>query len=118
EVTGLIVNRKANVWRRDISRLRMKVHSIKRYGASEAAKIWCDDKADSAQMWQHIVGHLAFIRQVRGAGDTVLAKLCKAAVMAGLKEPEWVMKLAEMVREFDVFLSHASEDKDKVRSLK
>lgn len=118
EVTGLIVNRKANVWRRDISRMRMKLHSVRRHGASEAAKIWCDGKADSAKMWSQIVGHLSFIRQVRGADDPVLAKLCKAAVMSGLIEPEWVVRMAEMVREFDVFLSHASEDKDKVRRLK
>ncbi|MDJ1464197.1 TIR domain-containing anti-phage reverse transcriptase [Nitratireductor sp. GZWM139] len=118
EVTGLVVNRRANVWRRDVSRLRMKLHSIKRYGASAASGVWLGGGADGAQMWRHVSGQLSFIRQVRGADDPVLAKLCKAAVIAGLKGPEWVIKVAEMVREFDVFLSHASEDKEKVRRLK
>ncbi|MCR5855507.1 TIR domain-containing protein [Mesorhizobium sp. J428] len=118
EVTGLIVNRRANVWRRDISRLRMKIYSIKRFGASSAAKIWIGANADDGMMWSHISGQLSFIRQVRGTNDPVLAKLCKEAVVAGLKSPEWVIKMADMVREFDVFLSHASEDKDKIRKLK
>lgn len=96
----------------------MKIHSVKRFGATEAAKIWLEKGADEQKMWSHITGNLAFIRQVRGVDDTVLAKLCKDAVVAGLTEPTWVLKMAELVREFDVFLSHASEDKEKIRRLK
>jgi RNA-directed DNA polymerase len=118
EVTGLVVNRKANVWRRDIARLRMKLHSIKRFGATEAAKVWLGPGGDKQKMWSHVAGNLAFIRQVRGMTDPVLAKLCKDAVIAGMTGPSWVLQMAEMVREFDVFLSHASEDKEKIRRLK
>jgi RNA-directed DNA polymerase len=118
EVTGLVVNRRANVWRRDISRLRMKIYSIQRHGTTAAAKVWLGDGSDGEKIWKHISGYLAYIRQVRGVDDPVLAKLCKGAVIAGLREPIWVLKMAEMVREYDVFLSHASEDKDKMRRLK
>jgi RNA-directed DNA polymerase len=118
EVTGLIVNRQANVWRKDISRFRMILHSAKVHGSEKAAKLWVGPEATPAQYWQFICGWLAYFAQVRGRGDPVVAKLCKQAVLSGLKGPEWIMKSADMVREFDVFLSHASEDKDRLRKLR
>jgi RNA-directed DNA polymerase len=118
EVTGLIVNRKANVWRKDISSLRMKLHSARVYGPDKAAKLWLKTTEDPLKFWQHIEGWLAYISQVRGADDPVTAKLCKMAVLSGLDGSDWIKRYAEMVREFDVFLSHASEDKPKVRKLK
>ena len=118
EVTGLIVNRKANVWRRDISLLRMKLHSARVHGASNAAKLWLKTTEKPDDFWCHVEGWLAYIAQVRGANDAVVAKLCKMAVLSGLKGPSWVERYADMVREFDVFLSHASEDKPKIRQLK
>lgn len=118
EVTGLIVNKQANVWRRDISLLRMKLHSARVHGPSKAAKLWLKTTDKPADFWQHISGWLSYIGQVRGPEDPVTAKLCKMAVLSGFKGPDWVMKYAEMVREFDVFLSHASEDKSRVKKLK
>ncbi|WP_373944031.1 TIR domain-containing anti-phage reverse transcriptase [Paracoccus marcusii] len=118
EVTGLIVNQKANVWRKDISLLRMKIHSISRHGWDKAASIWIGRGSKKEKLHQHIVGQLSFIRQVRGVNDPVLAKLCKASVMVGILYPEWIVRSSEMVKEFDVFLSHASEDKPKVSKLR
>ena len=117
EVTGLIVNRDANVWRKDIARLRMKLYSAKKFGLEEASKIWVDGKGPE-KFKAHIIGWLAYLRQVRGKKDPVLAKLCKQAFEAGFTEIEWITETAEMVREFDVFLSHASEDKPRMRRLK
>ena len=117
EVTGLIVNQHTNVWRKDIARLRMKIYSAKRYGIPQAAALWL--KSDEpASFVNHIVGWLSFIRQVRGGDDPVLAKLCKLAFEAKITNVSWIVETADMVREFDVFLSHASEDKPKVRQLK
>ncbi len=118
EVTGLIVNSKANVWRRDVSLLRMKLHSARVHGPANAAKLWLKTTENPADFWQHIEGWLSYISQVRGPNDAVVAKLCKMAVLSGLKGSEWIERYADMVREFDVFLSHASEDKPKVRKLK
>lgn len=118
EVTGLVVNKTANLWRNDVSRIRMKLHSAKKFGAAEASKVWIGASATEKDFWAYITGWLAYARQVRGEKDAVVAKLCKMAVLAGLKEPGWVVRSAEMVRECDVFLSHASEDKPKVRRLK
>lgn len=118
EVTGLIVNRSANVWRRDISRMRMILHSAKSHGAEAAAKIWVGGDKGASDYWSYVCGWLSYFAQVRGKDDAVVAKLCKLAVLAGLDSPEWIVRSADMVREFDVFLSHASEDKPKVRRLK
>lgn len=116
EVTGLIVNERVNVWRRDVSRVRMKLHSARKYGLAAAGKHWLgkDDKA----FVSHITGWLAFIRQIRGKDDPVLAKLCEQAVLAGIINIDWIMELADMNKEFDIFLSHASEDKTRARVLK
>ena len=115
EVTGLVVNKRANVWRKDISRLRMKIYSVKKVGLEDAAKTWLS--GDGQKLKNHIVGWLAFIRQVRGASDPVLAKLCLQAHEAGITDVAWIEELADMKREFDVFLSHASDDKQKIRPL-
>ncbi|MBO9397319.1 TIR domain-containing protein [Shimia sp. R9_2] len=115
EVTGLVVNKRVNVRRTDIAKLRMKIHSVKKVGFSEAAKVWVD--GNEAQLKNHLVGWLAHIRQVRGPSDPVLAKLCLQAHEAGLTEIKWIEELADMSKEFDVFLSHASEDKERVRRL-
>jgi RNA-directed DNA polymerase len=118
EVTGLIVNRKANVWRRDIALLRMKLHSARVHGARNAAKLWLKTTDNPNHFWRHIEGWLAYISQVRGRDDPVTAKLCKMAVVSGLKGADWIEEYADMVREFDVFLSHATEDKPTVIKLK
>lgn len=117
EVTGLVVNQGANIWRKDISRLRLIIHSVQRHGWHKASTIWVGSSGTEAKLRQKIVGWLAFIRQVRGKDDPVLAKLCRSAVISGITHPEWIIKSAEMVKEFDVFLSHASEDKPKISKL-
>lgn len=115
EVTGLIVNDRANIRRKDISRIRMKIYSVKKFGPSEAAAVWGQNNATG--MIKHLIGWLAYIRQVRGPSDPVLAKLCLQAYEAGINDIGWIEELADMRKEFDVFLSHASEDMDAVSVL-
>lgn len=115
EVTGLTVNERVNVRRSDINRLRMVIHSAKKVGFEEASKVWLPD--GTSNLREHILGWLAHIKQVRGASDPVLAKLCLQAHNAGLTKVGWIEELADMSKDFDVFLSHASEDKDRVRKL-
>ncbi|WP_123619085.1 TIR domain-containing anti-phage reverse transcriptase [Phaeobacter inhibens] len=117
-VTGLIVNEGANVYRKDISRLRMKLHSGKKFGLEQAAKVWIEPTATAKDYWAHIEGWLGHIKQVRGDDDPVLSKLCRQAADINPAAPKWIIRHAEMVREFDIFLSHASEDKPRVRKLK
>lgn len=114
-VTGLTVNERVNIRRSDISRLRMIIFSVKKVGFKEASKVWSN--GEEKKLRNHILGWLAHIKQVRGNSDPILAKLCLQAHEAGLTEVKWVEELADMRKEFDVFLSHASEDKEHVRKL-
>lgn len=116
EVTGLVVNDRANVRRSDINKLRMKLYSAKKHGLEEAGKVWVN--GDATMLSKHIVGWLAHIKQVRGPSDPVLARLCLQAHESGIVNIKWIEDLADMSKEFDVFLSHASEDKEQVRLLK
>ncbi|GGE97729.1 hypothetical protein GCM10007285_26720 [Stappia taiwanensis] len=116
-VTGLIVNQYPNVWRRDIKRLRMKLYSAKKYGLEQAAAIWIRPGAEPKAFWSHVEGWLGYIKQVRGEGDPVLSKLCKQAIEVNPDSSGWIKEHAHMIHEFDLFLSHASEDKTRVRKL-
>ena len=116
-VTGLIVNQKTNIMRKDVSRLRMILYSSKKYGPSQAAKIWIGKNANADKFWSYISGWLSHVRQIRGVDDPVLAKLCKQAASQNENLPRWIVGQADMVKKFDVLLSHASEDKDAVRKL-
>ncbi|WP_332872536.1 TIR domain-containing anti-phage reverse transcriptase [Pontibaca salina] len=116
-VTGLIVNQYPNVWRKDIKRLRMKLYSAKNYGMEQAASLWIGAGSKSDAFWSHVEGWLGYIKQVRGEGDPVLSKLCKQAMEANPNSSDWIKEHAHMIHEFDLFLSHASEDKPRVRKL-
>lgn len=116
-VTGLIVNQYPNIWRKDIKRLRMKLHSAKKFGLQEASKIWIGPTGTPESFLYHIEGWLGFIRQIRGQGDPVLSKLCKQFVEFYADTHEWIKENARMIHEYDVFLSHASEDKPRIRKL-
>lgn len=116
-VTGLVVNSFANVRRSDIKLLRMKLHSAKKHGLGNASSIWLPESSNPQSFWKHIEGWLGYIRQVRGSEDPVLSKLCKQAIEANTNASMWIKEQAQMVHEFDIFLSHASEDKSRVRKL-
>ena len=45
---SLVVNNSANVFRKDVERLRMKLYSAKKFGAAKAAKLWLDGKLSEA----------------------------------------------------------------------
>ncbi len=117
-VTGLVVNKRANIRRSQISNLRMKIHSINKFGVEDSAKLWLGPDAKAQDMEDFVGGWLSYIRQVRGANDQVLAKLAKQALVKLHSLPKWVKDQADMILQHDVFLSHASEDKDIVRPLK
>lgn len=117
EVTGLVVNEKPNIRRRDIARLRMKLHSAKKFGADEAAKLWLEPNSNAKFFWQHIEGWLAFIKQVKGSRDKVLVNFCQRALDQNKNLANWIKEEVEMGMEYDVFISHATEDKDRVRHL-
>ncbi|CDH22046.1 RNA-directed DNA polymerase from retron ec67 [Xenorhabdus bovienii str. kraussei Quebec] len=121
-VTGLTVNEKVNInrdyirttramidgWGKDRFQAAKKYHKI-RYGK-------CDKSNQSAiiSLRNHIYGRLSFIRMIRGAEWPLYLKLISRMANnddSPTVEGKRAMKIMEM---FDVFLCHASEDKDDI----
>ncbi|NKC19162.1 TIR domain-containing protein [Pseudoalteromonas sp. S4498] len=125
EVTGLVVNDGVNVnrkfirktramineWRKDI--LAAEIRFIKeRYHADEAE---IDvSKLDGSILKRAVYGHLSFIRMVKGEEHSPYLTLCKQVLELDGNPPDFVKKLKGIFNMYDVFICHASEDKEAV----
>jgi RNA-directed DNA polymerase len=120
-VTGLKVNVRLNVRRDRIRKLRAMIHAWRKFGL-EAAGVEYLQKYGSrtnnghqrkpANVYRDVVyGHLAFIRMVRGISDPVYLKLCSSLMETDPTPPKFLREMAQRDTRYDVFISHASEDK-------
>lgn len=83
EVTGLVVNEKANVHRRYLKQIRMWLYYWERYGYAKAEQIFLKDyakdkshvKKSKPGMINVISGKLEFLKMVRGFNDDQYIKL-------------------------------------------
>jgi hypothetical protein len=116
EVTGLIVNRRVNLERRYVRRLRAILNDWRVYGetAATARFVVLDAKrvtrrGSTPGLREHVFGKLSFLETIRGKGDPVHAryalefgKLCvsthplivrgrSAEIIAFLREALWVV---------------------------
>ncbi|QPT15848.1 TIR domain-containing protein [Serratia rubidaea] len=121
-VTGLTVNEKVNLERKYIRLTRAMIHgwgkdkvtAAKKYHKTRYGNFDKDDNYLVANFRDHIYGRLSFIRMIRGAEWPLYLKL--SAWMASnddnpTTEGRRAMRAMEM---FDVFLCHASEDKNDI----
>lgn len=121
-VTGLTVNEKVNLDRKYIRLTRAmidgwgkdKVQAANKYHKIRYGKCDKNDKSAVESFRNHIYGRLSFIRMIRGAEWPLYLKL--SAWMSSNDDNPTIegrraMKAMEM---FDVFLCHASEDKDSI----
>jgi RNA-directed DNA polymerase len=80
-VTGLVVNKKVNVDRKYIRRLRAMLHSWSKMGVELAAakhfKARALNPEDVAKFVRKLHGQIGFVGQVRGNSDTVYLRLNK-----------------------------------------
>jgi len=121
-VTGLSVNTKANVPRRRVRRVRAMLHAWEKFGLHPAAYdhfikhrglLKLPKQPDRA--YRNVVyGELAFLKMVRGADDPVFLNLASKLVTLDPNPSRFVRQIAFGGDDFDVFISHASEDKDDV----
>lgn len=127
-VTGLIVNKSVNVERERIRNLRAMLHAWKKFGLDAAASAHFEKRGASprigpgqpadnsgARAFRNIVyGHLSFIKMVRGKEDALFLKLCSALIGLDPNPSKFVREMIFGAADFDVFISHASEDKAEV----
>lgn len=121
-VTGLVVNRKVNVQRRFVRRVRAMLHAWRKFGLEAASVAHFTDfssgqrgmrAAPSGREFEAVVrGHIEFIGQVRGKDDPVFNRLLSQFRVLTNAPEETMPQDTEEYR--DVFLSHASEDKPTV----
>ncbi|MFT3727193.1 MAG: reverse transcriptase domain-containing protein [Terricaulis sp.] len=121
-VTGLSVNAKPNVTRKRIRRIRGMLHAWEEYGLSAAAREhylkhrgWLQLPANADRAYRNVVyGQLAFVKMVRGQDDPVFLNLCAQVLKLDPNPSRFIRQMVFGADDFDVFLSHASEDKDKI----
>lgn len=121
-VTGLVVNNQANVHRARIRKIRAMVHAWEKFGLDSAAwehfrKYRGGEKApeNPARAFRNIVyGQLSFVKMVRGKADPIFLKLCSKLIDLDPNPSKFIKQMVFGADDFDVFISHASEDKETI----
>jgi hypothetical protein len=123
-VTGLSVNTRVNITRARMRRLRAMLHAWEKFGLAAAARDHFERYAgrpsragppDPARAFRHVVyGHLAFLGMVRGREDGLFLKLCAEVLKLDPNPSRFIRQMAFGGADFEVFISHASEDKESV----
>ena len=123
-VTGLCVNTKVNVERQRIRQVRAMIHAWTKFGLDAAAdehfrKYASAPKGtrgfDRAASFRNVVyGQLAFIKMVRGSSDPVFLNLCSKLLGLDPNPSKFIRKMVFGADDYDIFISHASEDREAV----
>jgi RNA-directed DNA polymerase len=123
-VTGLTVNAAPNVERSRVRRLRAMLHAWEKFGL-EAAGIehfarWKPNPASGQvnhpgrRFRNAVYGELAYLKMVRGAADPVFLRLCARLIDLDPNPSRFIRQMVFGANDFDVFISHASEDKEAI----
>lgn len=125
EVTGLIVNEGVNInrkfirktramineWRKDLIQAEKRFIKI-RYHVKESD---IDDKKLDGSIYKRaIYGNLSFIKSVKGEEHSPYLALCKQVLELDSTPPNFIGSLKGIFDMYDVFICHASEDKNDV----
>lgn len=123
EVTGLTINSFPNVKRKYIRQIRAMLYSFEKDGLLEAEKKHLafkgmqDYKGDiPGKYFQNVlIGKLAFLKMIRGIDDEIVQKLCLNFAKLTTEElPQFIKDIKMESQEYEVFICHASEDKEKI----
>ncbi len=123
-VTGLGVNEKVNVARDRIRMLRAMLHAWSKFGLDAAGeehfkryrgRDMSSRMHEPGGAFRNIVyGHLAFVKMVRGTSDPVFLKLCARVLDLDPNPSKFIRQMVFGAADYEIFLSHASEDKAEI----
>jgi RNA-directed DNA polymerase len=123
-VTGLGVNEKVNVARTRIRQLRAMLHAWSKFGLEAAGtehfkryrgRDMSRNMHEPGGAFRNIVyGHLAFVKMVRGTSDPVFLKLCARVLDLDANPSKFIRQMVFGADDYEIFLSHASEDKAEI----
>ncbi len=122
DVTGIIINEFANVRRLYINSVFGMIYSWKKHGYDNAQKIYIEKyfnrgpkkKTNPGLYRSVIIGKISYIAFVRGWDDTVVHKLCVKYCEVDENPPKKIKILGDLKMKYDIFLGHASEEKESV----
>jgi RNA-directed DNA polymerase len=123
-VTGITVNEMVNVERTRVRRIRAMIHAWRKFGLAAAARehfvTYREQPSRAAtensdRQFRNIVhGELAYLKMVRGAADPLFLKLCANLINLDPNPSRFIREMAFGSADFDIFISHASEDKETI----
>ena len=120
-VTGLTVNVRVNVERERIRRIRAMIHAWGKFGLDAAGSEHFAKhrrtkrrqfKGDAGAAFRNVLyGELAYVKMIRGADDPTFLRLCAKLVTLDPNPSRFIRQMVFGAADYDVFISHASEDK-------
>jgi RNA-directed DNA polymerase len=122
-VTGLCVNTRVNVERARIRKIRAMLHAWKKFGLEAAGnEHFAKYRAakgvrpgNPASAFRNIVyGHLSFVKMVRGPEDPVFLNLCAKVLELDPNPSKFIRQMIFGADDYEIFISHASEDKAEI----
>lgn len=128
DVTGITVNEFPNVKRSYIRNLRAMLHDWKENGVMAAEKNYIskhpeknieipESKLDGTYFLKVFYGKLSFVKMVReytDKNDSIVSNFATKAGELDPNPPSFVREIMKKSESFDIFIGHASEDKDLV----
>lgn len=121
EVTGVVINEFPNVRREFIRSIRMMLYMWRRYGLQNASEHFRNNfykkpsKLDNEKLFKAVlVGKISHLVQIRGRTDSILYGLCSSYVSLDPNAPKFIKDVKNMSKKYQVFIGHASEDKETV----
>jgi retron-type reverse transcriptase len=83
-VTGIVVNEKPNLSRRELRRFRALLHNVEKYGPER------ENQTNNPRFWESVIGYASYVRMVRPDLEVRLAeKLARISREHGLPIPRW-----------------------------
>jgi RNA-directed DNA polymerase len=123
-VTGLGVNVRVNVDRARIRKLRAMLHAWDKFGIEAAGtehfkryrgRDMSNGPRNAGRAFRTIVyGHLSFVKMVRGTTDPLFLKLCARVLDLDPNPSKFIRQMVFGADDYEIFLSHASEDKAEI----
>lgn len=128
EVTGITVNEFPNVRRKFIRQIRAMLHAWDKFGLENAEKEYIEkyskknietttEKLNGSYFLKVFYGKLSYLKMVRGLTNQSDSIVTNFAIKAGSLDkspPKYIQDIMKKSEMYDIFIGHASEDKDEI----
>lgn len=124
EVTGLVVNKKVNIPVEFKKNIRSAIHqwceNPEQAGVDYLVNVLnespseVDPEKAAEKLKRNIYGRLSFMSQVKGEDDPTYIKLVLKMGMRDPEPPKFLQGIKERHHMWDVFICHASDDKEEI----